>query len=624
MKYSFKFLCTAILTLTVLNLNSVFSQDLLVAPNGPITLGLGTIEDMAFSPDGKYIATASSRGITLWNAQTFNLIKTLYSSTEQLYFRKILGNFQSYSYYHGCGDSSTSYKSFDGTSYNWSRTIPARNPKEDQLCIQFSLDGDFITNGIEVWSINDGTVTDTFDDADNWPTIPTSKYYSYSVESDYNSDDYTSVYTLKIQTVEGDSVATIESQVAPKFASSYPMSVHFSPDGKTLGVLWNTPGGKADYLPLDTSAVLYDLTKDGSSLGTLGHHFDWITSVTFSPNNNVVATTKWQAIDLWNVDTGKHLHTLDIPMTLVRKVSFSADGSLIATTIRKGPFLIWQVDTGELIFSSEGSDIKANDVVLHPNGKSVAFIGYPTSSQQSEAALYILEISEGHPQLLQKESLYGDVKFSPDGSKLVIQAFDKCTVWNAEKRLLMYEVDDCWDKFIFSPNSKFLVSWESDPDYIYEDYNSQHIAGATLYDLEEGHLLSHIPHDININSLDFSLEGNQLATVGFDGLLLMSTESQVFIEKLSNFSARFPSINQAAFTLENSIVTFHINGDIFLWENPVPYDPYLGWLKGALIPSKHQKNFFDLTTSPDKRTIAARNTDGTVTLFPIGYPNDFK
>ena len=563
MQFSFKFL--GILTFTVLNFSSVWSQKLLVAPSGPITLGLGTIEDMAFSPDGRYIATASSLGITLWDAQTLNLVKTLYSSTEQVYLRKTLGNSQSYFYYYGCGDSSTSYKWSNGTFHKWPRTIPGRNSEEDQLCIKFSPDGNFITNGIEIWNINDGAVI-TFDYVEDWlaiesannrfyvvPTdsvapndgvVSTNNGYSYSVESDYNRDDYTSIYTLKIQTVEGESVATIESQVAPRFASSYPMSVHFSPDGKTLGVLWNTPGGKADYLPLDTSAVLYDLTKDGSPLGTLGHHFDWITSVTFSPDNDMIATTRWEAIDLWNVKTGEHLHTLDIPTELVWEAKFSADSGLITTADKDGQILVWQVDTGKLIF----------------NGKS-------------------------------------------------IDDFDNKSAFN------------------FSPSNKFKfrISWDSEPDYIYEDYSEQYLAKVGLYD-KEGNLLSEIPHDISVNSVDFSLEGDQLITVGFDGLLLMDAEKQTFIEKLSNYSNNFPSITHAAFTLENSIITFHINGNICLWENPIPYDPYgVGWSSlGKLIPLKHQKKFFDLTTSSDKRTLATRNVDGTVTLFPVGYPEDFE
>ena len=646
MNHTLRFLCTTILMFTILNFGSIWSQDILVAPDSPITLGLGTIEDMAFSPDGKYIATASSLGITLWDAENLNLVKTLYSSTEKLYLRKTLGTSQDYSYnsyYYDCGDNSTSHK--------WSRAIPARNSEENQLCIKFSPDGNFITNGIEVWNVNDGTTTTSDDYVEDWsiiesannrfyvvPTdsvapedgvISTNSGYSYSVESDYNSDNHNSTYTLKIQTVEGKSVATIESQVTPRFAKSYPMSVRFSPDGKTLGVLWNTLGGKVDHIPLDTSAVLYDLTKDGSPLGTLGHHFDWITSVTFSPNNNVVATTRWQAIDLWNVDTGKHLHTLDIPKTLVRvwKVSFSADGNLIATTRSEGPFLIWQVDTGELVFSSEGSDIKVNDVALHPDGESVAFIGQPTSSEQSN--LYIWEISEEHPQILQKTDTYGRVEFSPDGSKLVNKHY-KCTVWNTDKYLLMYEIDDCWAKNKSSPDSKFLIVWDSYPDYMWDMWehdDDSYLTGARLYGLEQGNLLSHIPHSININSVDFSLEGDKLITVGFDGLLLMDAEKQSFIEKISNYNydnwfPSFSSIAHAAFTLEDRIITFHINGDICLWETPDPNRPDLGWPRGTLLPLKHQKSFFDVTTSFNKRTIATRNVDGTVTLFPIDYSND--
>jgi WD40 repeat protein len=40
-------------------------------------LGLGTANAMAFSPDGKFVATAGSLGVVLWDSQTFEVLRVL-------------------------------------------------------------------------------------------------------------------------------------------------------------------------------------------------------------------------------------------------------------------------------------------------------------------------------------------------------------------------------------------------------------------------------------------------------------------------------------------------------------------------------------------------------------------
>jgi len=44
--------------------------------SGEMILGLGSIEDTVYSPDGKYIATAGSLGAFLWDAETGDLLRT--------------------------------------------------------------------------------------------------------------------------------------------------------------------------------------------------------------------------------------------------------------------------------------------------------------------------------------------------------------------------------------------------------------------------------------------------------------------------------------------------------------------------------------------------------------------
>ena len=800
-----------------MNLSSVWSEDVFVY--GPITLGLGALEHMTFSPDGKYIATASSQGITLWDAQTLDLVKTLRSDTEYLYLKnkKNLESARAYSN-QDCGNTKRSAENVDKAKESFRELLDLKeNSQKDQsTSIRFSPDGKFVTNGIEVWdmdgyrpivagdqiskypfSLDDinlwleqtplNTLNTSFQELDlvtkervvdagrsntfaiidkstnstivygdnlvdifafsadgkylilaqdyssnfnpqrnipicthiqlynlSKPEIavkefrieyrkvqrlafdPEANYFFvqtekrpyndteriylintdsqqetslaiiYDRESDYtfgnannwqrdiynnitfsegqgNSDNYPynvkySDKTLNIKTLEGEKVVTIEAPTTSDFFSSYPKSVHFSPDGQTLGVLWKTVGGEGGYLPINTSVIFYDLTKEGNVLGSLDYHFDWITSVTFRPNNssphdNVVATTRWQAIDLWRTTWTphpQHIRTLDVPNKLVEKIAFSPDGSFIATIGENEQILIWQIQTSigfagglgevvdtKLIFNSEGSDVRADDVAFSPDSRSVVFTGY-SSSQQSESALYLWKISEDYPQIVQRA--YGKVTPSPDGSELIIQS-DRCAVWNIGHLIYgLYDIDcqENWRKYTFSPDSRILAVQPSNPDYAQEEPDTSYLTGAKLYHLETGQLLNNIPYDIN--SLDFSLEGDQLVVAGIDGLLVMDTVNHTITHKIPNSTDK-PSIIQAVFTLENKIVTFHINGDILLWENADP--PYFGY-SPRLSRVENLKHIFDVTISFDKRIIATRNSDGTVFLFPVGYRNEFK
>jgi Tol biopolymer transport system component len=56
--------------------------------------------------------------------------------------------------------------------------------------------------------------------------------------------------------------------------------------------------------------------------------------------------------------------------------------------------------------------------VVHPNGKTIAFRGYPSGSANSQ--IYTVSIDGGKPAVLVKESVSVDAPaWSPDGTKLI-------------------------------------------------------------------------------------------------------------------------------------------------------------------------------------------------------------
>ena len=58
--------------LMLMCINKSTAQDGLIQ-----TLGLGTLQDVKYSPDGKTIASSGSRGIILWNAESGEINKII-------------------------------------------------------------------------------------------------------------------------------------------------------------------------------------------------------------------------------------------------------------------------------------------------------------------------------------------------------------------------------------------------------------------------------------------------------------------------------------------------------------------------------------------------------------------
>ena len=81
-------------------------------------------------------------------------------------------------------------------------------------------------------------------------------------------------------------------------------------------------------------------------------HLGWVTRATFSPNGRVLATAPDdKTVRLWEVATGRPLHTLAGHGWWVRGLAFSPNGATLATASFDGTVKLWDVATGEELWS---------------------------------------------------------------------------------------------------------------------------------------------------------------------------------------------------------------------------------------------------------------------------------
>ena len=279
--------------------------------------------------------------------------------------------------------------------------------------------------------------------------------------------------------------------------------VVFLPDGKTLATgskdlsvrLWDVatgsfirtlgveaaavgPGGPGKYAKLAaspsarTSATAADRTSNilwegsrGNRIRTLGGvremerggAFDG-TDVAVSPDGKTLASTYgWDAVTLWDTDTGRVLHTIAIPNVNPVTVAFSPDGQTLAVGTDAFSTYLFDVESGNPVRELTGYQGFVHALAFSPNGQILA-----VGSQEDTVVLFgvhsgkILRASKEHFAALTQLAL------SQDGNTIIaayfrfaLKIFD---VPSGESRVVQVVDQRCWDGVIsLSPDGKTLA-----------------------------------------------------------------------------------------------------------------------------------------------------------------------
>ena len=134
------------------------------------------------------------------------------------------------------------------------------------------------------------------------------------------------------------------------------VSLGFSPDGQLL-----TIGG-------DQNGVLWDITA-GQVVRTFVDHNNRVTSIKFSPDQKMIATTSWDGtVRLWDAATGKELTVLTGHKAGVLNGVFSQDGRTLVTGSDDRTIKFWNLATFREVASIQLSYAPAF-LAISPDGR---------------------------------------------------------------------------------------------------------------------------------------------------------------------------------------------------------------------------------------------------------------
>jgi WD40 repeat protein/serine/threonine protein kinase/tetratricopeptide (TPR) repeat protein len=336
------------------------------AETGQEVLALGghaaSIWDVAFSPDGEWLASAGGddRAVKVWNVGSPE-VATLCESTRVVA--------------HGVAFSPDSKQlvsaSADGTVKVWDVAagqviLTLRGHTDRVQSVAFSPDGRWLASAS--W---DGTVK-LWDVA--WGReILSLKGHTKVVWAVAFSPDGKRLAsaswdgTVKVwDAVSGQEISTLRGH------SGGVMSVAFSPDGQRLA----SASGNVDQPRFQTGEIKVWDVAGGQAVFTLGGHTRGVSSVVFSPDGKRLASASWdQTVRVWDATDGREIFTLKSHTGGVSSVAFSPDGRRLAAGHGDGMVRLWDVATGQQVFAFKAHTNTVDGIAFGPEGKRLATAG---------------------------------------------------------------------------------------------------------------------------------------------------------------------------------------------------------------------------------------------------------
>jgi len=492
-----------------------------------------------FSPDGKRIISGGMDGnLKVWNAETGVELRVW--RADRISMNREVGVYS----FHAISPNGKTIASGgrNGTIKLWDATTGIelkvlRGPQGGKVrdIVRFSSDGKRIVSGsddgtVRVW----GTAT-----GEELMTLSGHKAGVESVAFDHQdrriisgSDDHT-VKVWDAQT--GVELMTLQGH------TDVVLGVAFSKDGKRIisgsrdgtikiwepGVDHKAPltleglhRGRMAFSPDGKQIVTGSGDKNktiqvwnavtGNEVLKINHPGD---CVSFSPDGKRIASTDGNDIQVWDVSSCKELMTLSGHESAIWSMSYSPDGTKIASGGRDKTVRVWDAMTGVEIMTLRGHGDEAaewyentvSSVAFSPDGKRIIVSGSFNNTVR------IWDVETGVKVMtLEQTQWVSDIAFSPDGKQIASAGAHSLLIWDATtgSKLLSLAVDHGFYHAVisvaFSPDGKRVVSGSME-------------GTIKIWDAKSGLEITRLRIDGKVKGVSFSPDGKTLATASIIG-----------------------------------------------------------------------------------------------------------
>ena len=467
---------------------------------------------LAYSPDGRTLVVARWETIDLVDAQTGERQLSLSEHTSPVEFLAFSSDGKKLASASGW-DEDKAVRLWNARTGKLLRTLTGHERGLHSLV--FSPNGNTLVGGardgtIRVWNPNTGKTQRTLEDwSDSLAYSPDGKKIAISQGG----------HLLLLNANTG----VLQQTLLGHTNGSRPLV--FSSDSNTLvSSSWD-------------GTIRFWNVGTGSNKLTIEGHFNF-RGIALSPNGKTVATGVESSIFLWNTQDGRFNEVLN-GAGRIDALTYSPDGKTLAIATRNdGPQIqLLNARTGQSRRTLRWKEGEADSIVFSPNSKQVASASWDGTIRLWNANNGKLQRTlTGHTEGIRS------IVFSPDGKTLVSASWDRTIrLWNPQtgrlQRTLEGHRDDMW-ALAFSPNGNTLVSGSWDEIRFWNPRN-----GELQRSLEGARGVA----------LAFSADGNTLAAGGGRVIHLRNARTG----DLQQAIPMLTSMNWLAFTPDrNTLVSY--------------------------------------------------------------------
>jgi WD40 repeat protein len=477
--------------------------------SGDFTLrghGFG-LHGIAFSPDGRYLATAADDMLRVWDARTGQADSSRESG----------------SYATSVAFSPNSeLLAVGGPSWAWVIEMRTRKKVLDLqestgwvTGVAFSPDGLRLATASrdrppKVWDVGSGKELLTL--AGHTGPVSSVTFSPDGLHLATASDDN----TAKVWEADtGKELFTLKGHTGAV------TSVCFSQDNQRLATA-----------SADRSARIWD-SRSGGELRPIKGHAGVVTGVTFSPDGLRLATaSEDKTAREWDARTGQELYMFKGHEDAVTAVAYSPDphGLRVATASRDKTAKVWNSSASEdgLVLNLRNG---ASRLVFSPDGRRLAIVSMPGfrvsgNAQQPFGTVSIAEAEKEPVTFKTFEGHVTDVAFSPDGRNIAIAVADKTAVVvdaQTGKEFLVLKGITGWVRSVaYSPDGQRLATAGDE--------------ATRIWDSRTGEVVLTLKGDTQGSKVIFAPIGQRLATAAGQSVKVWDARTGEELLDLSSYS----------------------------------------------------------------------------------------
>jgi WD40 repeat protein len=575
---------------------------------------LTTILTLAFSPNGKLLATGDVNGeILIWEIATGEPLAICKGHASRVH---------SIAFSHdgrmlGSGSSDRTLKLWDVLDGSCIKTLSGHQQRVRSIA--FSRDDRAIVSGssdatIRIWDVHSGECRQILSGHRN---------YVWAVA--FSPDDRLVASGSEDKTIRIWELATGECLHELTEHQLWVRAIAFSPDGRLLA----SGGG-------DRTLKIWDVGT-GKCTHTLQGHTQRLRSIAFSPDGRSIASGSGdRTARIWQVADGRCLKTFHGHHSMLTAVAFSPDGLTLATGSEDRSVRLWEVDTGRCSALWQGYGSWIQSVAFSPDGRTLA-----SGSEDKTVRLWQLEtqtssVSIGH------QGWVCAVAFSPDGLTLASGSSDySVKIWDAAtgQCLKTFRGHNRWiGSVAFSPDGLMLASCSGDYQILIWDAITGNIlqtltgqsgwlrsvafspdglllgSGAEdpaikLWDVRRGECVrTLVGHTSWVQSISFSPDGKLLASASCDCTIRIWSVATG--ECLKTLHGHTNWVQTVKFSPDGqTLASGSCDRTVKLWD--------LQTERCLQTILAHQSWVWSVDFSPDGRTLASGGQDETIHLWDI-------